>query len=244
MLVALVTGGAGAWAWTARPRLPAAERGRRLAEDVGCFTCHGPGGIRGTPNPGRTDGSVPNFEGDAMMFASDSLAVREWIADGVPAKRAVSKTWQAERDAGAITMPAFRDLLTDAQIDDLVAYVRVMSGDPAPPDGPAARGRERAKELGCFGCHGAGGRLAPLNAGSFKGYVPSWDGSDFAELVHDRAEFAAWVEDGIAPRFAENPAARFFLERGAIHMPAYERHLQPGDLDALWAYVTWVREGR
>jgi hypothetical protein len=25
-------------------------------------------------------------------------------------------------------------------------------------------------------------------------------------------------------------------------MPAYERHLADGDLGALWAYVTWLRE--
>ena len=38
----------GAW-FVFQPRLPAAERGRRLAERQGCFGCHGPAGTRGTP---------------------------------------------------------------------------------------------------------------------------------------------------------------------------------------------------
>jgi cytochrome c553 len=35
-----------------RPRVPAAERGRRLAERTGCFACHGPGGSAAQRTPG------------------------------------------------------------------------------------------------------------------------------------------------------------------------------------------------
>ena len=224
-----------------RPRLPAAERGRRIAERAGCFACHGAEGSRGTANPGRKDASVPTWEGDLMMFAEDEDEVREWIRDGVPAERGRSRTWQAERDSGALRMPAFGRRLSRAQIEDLVVFVRAVGGEPAPAEVAARRGGERARELGCAGCHGPGGRFARPNPGSFKGYVPPWDGADFSELVRGRAEFDQWVEEGMSRRFARDPLARFFLDRATMRMPAYRRFLRPGDLDSLWAYMRWLR---
>ena len=227
-----------------RPRLPAAERGRRLAERTGCFACHGPGGIRGARNPGRTDRTVPTFEGDVMMFAKMPEEIHEWIHDGVTAKRSQSQTWRDQRERGALKMPAFKGKLSGRQIEDLVAFVMAVSGMPEPEDTLAARGLERGEALGCVGCHGPGGRLANRNPGSLKGYVPSWDGMDFPDLVRDRAEFGQWVERGVSKRFERNLVARFFLRRAVLRMPAYERHLAAGDVDALWAYVRWLRGSR
>jgi mono/diheme cytochrome c family protein len=233
--------GLAAWNFVARPQLPPAERGRRLAERNGCFACHGPGGTKGAANPGRRDKSVPTFAGDLMMYANDAADVRSWILDGSTPRKRESKTWRTQRDAGAVRMPAFRRALHGRDIDDLVAYVMLVSASPEPVDSLARTGRDRAQGLGCVGCHGAGGRLALPNPGSLKGYVPSWDGRDFPELVGNETEFRAWVQKGIAPRFRANPAARFFLERARLRMPAYERHLVAGDLEALWAYVQWLR---
>ena len=126
-------------------------------------------------------------------------------------------------------------------MEDLVAYVEAASGMPETEDSLAARGLERAEALGCVGCHGAGGRLARPNPGSLKGYVPSWDGADFPELVASRSEFDEWVESGVSRRFEHNPLARFFLDRAVLKMPAYRKHLEPGDLIALWAYVESLR---
>jgi mono/diheme cytochrome c family protein len=226
-------------AWVRRPDLPAAERGRRLAESAGCFACHGPEGIRGAANPGRKDRTVPTYEGDVMMFAEE---IREWIRDGATAKRMQSQSWREERKQGTLRMPAFKRRLTAHQIDDLVAFVRASAGDPEPEGDAERRGLERAEALGCTGCHGAGGRLARPNPGSFKGCVPSWDGRDFPDLVRNRDEFGEWVEDGVSKRFARNPLASTFLRRAALKMPAYRRHLQPGDVDTLWAYVSWLRQ--
>jgi len=227
---------------TLRPRLPAAERGRRLAESTGCFACHGPGGIRGASNPGREDKTVPAFESDVMMYAKTPEEIREWIRDGVTKKKAGSQTWRAERDRGALRMPAFRRRLSEPRIRELVAYVMAMSGMPEPSGPRAAHGLARAEALGCIGCHGAGGRLAKRNPGSLKGYVPSWDGEDFADLVKTRDEFEQWVNRGVARRVERNAVARFFLRRAVLKMPAYERHLEPGDLESLWAYVEWLRQ--
>ena len=243
LLLLVVAVGAGAALSIFRPNLPAAERGRRLAEKMGCFGCHGPGGIRGAMNPGRTDGSVPNFEGDVMMFAGDPEEIHEWIHNGVTAKRQKSETWRSQRERGVLKMPAFKGRMTEARMHDLVAYVMAMAGMPAPEDSLASRGLERADSLGCLGCHGAGGRLARNNPGSLKGYVPSWDGKDFSDLVRDSSEFRDWVEDGVSDRFESNPLAQFFLSRAVLKMPAYKTHLQQGDVEALWAYVRWLRSG-
>ena len=215
---------------------------RRLAERTGCFACHGPEGTHGAGNPGRPDGPVPTFGDELMMFASNDAEIREWIADGVPAARAKSTTWQQRSAQGTLRMPAFKDRLTAREIDDLVEFVRAVNGTPAPADSLALAGRDAGERLGCFGCHGAGGRLARPNPGSLKGYVPPWNGADFAELVKDRAEFGEWVEDGRGKRFADDRLARFLLDRAVLRMPAFAGHLQPGDAEALWAYVTWLRE--
>ena len=138
-------------------------------------------------------------------------------------------------------MPAFKGKLLEREVRDLVAYVMAASSSPEPEDSLALAGLERMRALGCNGCHGMAGRLAPPNPGSLKGYVPSWDGADFPELVANEREFREWVNDGISQRFAANPVARTLLARGTLHMPAYERHLAPGDLEALWAYVQWLR---
>jgi mono/diheme cytochrome c family protein len=233
--------GIGALAFLTRAQLTPVERGRRLAEATGCFGCHGPEGIRGMSNPGRDEKQVPSFEGTLMMYAKNANEVREWIRDGGTRARREDPDWQAERKLGVVRMPAFGRRLRAAQIEDLVAYVMAVSGQNAPSDSLALRGRDRIEELGCIGCHGPGGRLARANPGSLKGYVPPWDGADFTELVSSEAEFREWVEDGVGHRFRSNPVAQFFLRRASLHMPAFQKHLEPGDLEALWAYVRWLR---
>src|SRR5439155_16353654 len=181
------------------------------------------------------------FEDDVMMFAKTPQEIHEWIHNGVTRKKAASITWRADRDRGVLKMPAFKDRMSERDMDDLVAYVLAASGMPDPDDSLAAHGLERATALGCVGCHGPGGRLARANPGSLKGYVPSWDGRDFPDLVRDSTEFRQWVEHGVSRRFEANPFARFFLRRAVLKMPAYRKHLVTEDVPALWAYVTWLR---
>src|SRR5437870_8460022 len=104
VLVAVALIGAAAGFFVLRPHLPPAERGRRLAERTGCFGCHGPGGIRGAKNPGRTDKTVPDFADDVMMFAKTPEDIHDWIHNGVSDKKAASITWRAERDRGVLKM--------------------------------------------------------------------------------------------------------------------------------------------
>src|SRR5262249_15402216 len=137
-------------------------------------------------------------------------------------------------------MRAKKPRLTAAEIDDVTAYVlTVMQFGQL--EGKAAEGQEAAKRLGCFGCHGSEGRGLVPNPGSLKGYTPAWDGSDYAELVESPAEVRQWVRNGIIDRFRSNPVARRFVEGEVVRMPAYGDKVSDADLEALQAYVDWVR---
>ena len=236
-MVIVVIAIAAVWTFFLKPELPDAERGRRIAEREGCFACHGLGGIGGVPNPGSKLMAVPGFIGDTH----DADEVREWIRDGAPAHKLNDPEWQLETERAALVMPAFEGVIGDEDIEYLVAYVVAIGGMQLPNDEQARLGFERAQALGCFGCHGWGGRLAQPNPRSLKGYIPPWDGNDFKHLCRDREEFEQWVRNGISDRVRGSSFSNRYVSRANVKMPAYDQHLQPGDVDALWAYVQWLR---
>ena len=211
------------------------QRGRSIAETMGCFGCHGPGGGQPIPNEGARDGDVPAWTGGTWtMWNRDEADVRSWILKG--------RTDRRGPDVGAlIPMPPYENRLTPEETDDLVAYVLTVSNFGRIPDDLAAAGHEVASRLGCFGCHGEEGRGLVMNPGSFKGYIPPWDGADYPELVRDDTELGQWVRDGVCERLRANPAARRILESQTIAMPAYRSRVSDDDLKAIAAYVAWVR---
>lgn len=241
-----------------RPRVLSLEdtpavRGEKLASELGCFTCHGPGGVGGVANPTRetkdgktartlgAEGEVPAFtEQTQMMYVKNADDLREYILDGAPKRRRDDPEYKAKIEGAALRMPAYRDRITAAQLEDLVVYLRASSGQIFPEDKDAARGGELAMELDCFACHGPMGAGGMSNPGSFKGYIPGFWGNDFAELVQSDAELEEWIEDGQIKRIAEHPIGRRFLEGQAVKMPAYEHFIQPADIKALAAYVRWL----
>src|SRR5215470_780542 len=226
------------------PRENAAQRGRKLAGQLGCFNCHGAGGTGGVPNPGSKTQEVPSFhEGTIMMYAHDDQDLREYIHDGAPAAKLARPEYRAEMEAQALRMPAFKDVVSAAQVDDLVAYLRAVSGLLEPSGDPAERGAELALTSGCFNCHGAMGIGGMPNPGSLKGYIPGFGGEDFDELVHNDDELRGWIVDGGIPRLRDNPLASHVIEHQRIQMPAFKEHLQPDDVDALVAYVRWLSKG-
>jgi mono/diheme cytochrome c family protein len=229
-------------AWTLALEDTPAARGERLATELGCLTCHGPGGGGGTRNPGSEEETVPAFtERTQMMYVKTTEDLREYVLDGAPRRKREDPEYRAKMEAAALRMPAYRDFVTAAQVEDLVAYLRATSGQVLPDQELAARGGELAAELDCFACHGALGAGGVGNPGSFKGYVPGFWGADFDELVRDDGELRAWIAEGKIPRIADHPIGGRFLERQAIKMPAYGRFLPEADVTALMAYVRWVR---
>jgi len=251
---ALVACGALALVWSAVPAVrhvvvqaeetPAA-RGLRLADALGCFACHGPGGEGGINNPGSREGEVPAFvEQTQMMYVTGTHELREYVLDGMPARRRDDPDYLAEIERAAVRMPAYRPFLSERQVDDLVAYLRAASGQVLPTgDAMAFRGAELAVELACFSCHGPLGAGGVANPGSLKGYVPSFWGDDFDELVRDDDELRRWIVDGEIERIADHPVGGWFFRRQALKMPAYGERLMPEEVDALVAYVRWIRNG-
>jgi mono/diheme cytochrome c family protein len=219
------------------------QRGARIAQAQGCFTCHGPGGLRGAPDPGYGMDEVPAWTGGLVtMYANDEAELREWILDGIPRRVRADPEQMKLREHAVVLMPAWRGRLGQGEVDDLVAYVKAVSDMEKPPDGPARAGRDVADTYGCFGCHGPQGRGALPNPGSFKGYIPGWDGADFGELARDDAEIREWVLTGTVQRLQQQRVARFFMERAMVRMPAYQGHVTDAEVTKLLDYIHWLRQ--
>jgi mono/diheme cytochrome c family protein len=251
VLIAVI-GGFGALTYIRRPRLTPELRGFELAGELGCFACHGPGATGGVPNPGSDETVVPAWDGgNAMMYVRNEREIEEWILFGHP-ERLKDAHQHASSDDPAyedkpdesgylpLSMPAYENVVSDDELKDLVAYYKaVATFEPLPPD--AREGYRLASRLGCFGCHGPGGRVGSKNPGSFKGYVPPWRGQDFEELVADDTELRQWILEGNIDRFESNPAARHFTERQVIRMPAYRSVLDDSELESLIDYIHWLQ---
>jgi mono/diheme cytochrome c family protein len=167
--------------------------------------------------------------------------LREWILDGMSSRVRLDPESRQALESAALRMPSWRGRLSDTQVEDLVAYLRASAGAELPDDPAARTGYAVAERLGCFRCHGPGGRGAGRNPGSLKGYIPAWDGHDFEELVANEAELREWILAGRPRRLQANRLARFFLDRQAVRMPAFAGRITEDELRALEAYVAWLR---
>lgn len=227
--------------WFVGPRPTAAHRGAVLYSQLGCGGCHGAAGVGGIANPKSKEREVPGFiGGTAMMYVESVAEIRQWILDGRPGRLKASPAG----DDALVTMPAYRGRLSDNELDDLVAYYQALAWyEPGMPE-EAELGRRVAAKKGCFGCHGASGRVGVANPGSFKGYVPGWGSDDFFELVRDEQELREWITDGVSKRFRDNALAQFFLQRQVVRMPAYGELLSTEELEAIVTYTRWLaRDG-
>src|SRR5262245_35460943 len=169
-----------------RKNVSRVQRGWEVAAAKGCFTCHGPGGIRGMADPGHGLDEVPPFSGGLItMYAQNEGEIREWILDGLPRRVRDDPEQMKLRANAVIRMPAWRGVLSAREVDDLVAFVKAVSDFETPKEDGPSQGRDVANKLGCFNCHGPQGRGSMPNAGAFKGYIPSWDGADFPDLARD-----------------------------------------------------------
>jgi mono/diheme cytochrome c family protein len=247
VLIAVI-GGLGTLTYIRKPRLTPELRGFELARNLGCFACHGPGGTGGVPNPGSEEQEVPAWDGgNAMMYVENEREIEEWILFGHP-ERLKDAHQHAPSDDPAhekgerlpFSMPAFESVISEDELADLVAYYKAVAVfEPMPPD--VREGYRLASKLGCFGCHGPGGRVGTKNPGSFKGYIPPWRGDDYEELVTNDEELRQWILEGKIDRFESNPAARHFTERQVIRMPAYRSELDDSGLESLIAYIHWLQ---
>jgi mono/diheme cytochrome c family protein len=227
-----------------RVEITPAERGYRVAVRAGCFNCHGPDGTGGVKNPGSQDGEVPGFAGGTlMMWVKSESELREYVLDGAPARKRADPRYRQQVEGQLLAMPTYRGYIGNPEIDDLLAYLRVVSGLIAPSDELAAQGQDLAYRFGCFNCHRPMGYGSSRNLGSLKGYIPGWWGNDFRDLVHNDTELREWILDGETARLRDHPLARFFIRSQRVSMPAYRAFLTNIQLAALMRYVRWVSGG-
>ncbi len=234
-------GGGVTWILWRQPEVTPPIRGEAIALRLGCFGCHGPGGSGEIADPTSAAGKIPGWSlADAEMFVRSEQEIREWILYG-ESRRESAENMHKKEDP-LVPMPAYEEVISERELDDLVAYFRAVSGwDPDIPDA-AFEGRKIASRVGCFGCHGPSGMGGTANPRSFKGHIPPWDGKEFDDLVRDDQELLEWILDGQPRRLRENWASRYFLERQKIPMPAYRDYLSDDELNKLVVYIHWLRK--
>ncbi|MBA4754422.1 MAG: cytochrome-c oxidase, cbb3-type subunit III [Sphingobium sp.] len=163
--------------------MQAAVDGGRAAFKVHCVQCHGSGaaGSKG----------YPNLNDDDWLWGGDLVTIEKTIIDGV------RNPDHAETRMSI--MPAFgRDqLLQAAQVDDLVAHVRTISGQQK-PDAASRRGGQLFAD-NCAVCHGPAGKgNRELGAPNLTDGIWLYGGD--AESIHQ----TVWnSRQGVMPRWGD-----------------------------------------
>lgn len=229
------------------PADPRIAQGRELARARGCFGCHGEDGRASLPNPRSFKGVIPAWDSpDFELLVESEHELREWILDGSIKRFRESPLASYFLDRQAIQMPAYRDHLTSAELDQLVAYVQwvrsptntldgqarwVVARAPAPAPSAVERGARLYVSTGCAACHGAEGRGGVANG---RDEVPSLTGlADQLELFEpaDVAAFVAAVNRGAR---LDDPATQLAIEDWAR---VQARYVKARDLVAYGAQV-------
>ncbi|WP_353216774.1 cytochrome-c oxidase, cbb3-type subunit III [Sandarakinorhabdus sp.] len=117
-----------------------AIEGGRAAFKVNCVSCHGAGaaGSKG----------YPNLNDDDWLWGGDIAAIQTTLIHGIRVQ-GVDETRFSQ-------MPAFAEILTKAQIQQVVSHIRVVSGQDEPGRSAAAGAALYAEN--CASCHGDGAK--------------------------------------------------------------------------------------
>jgi cbb3-type cytochrome c oxidase subunit III len=122
-LVAFIRAGLPAVAGAEAPFVPtdqgAAVAGAALYGKYGCINCHGPNGLGGVPNPQSPDKSIPALSGaDFFNEFNTDAKIKEII-----------RTGSVLGSAPIVSMPHWGGILSDDQLDALVAYIKTLKAD-------------------------------------------------------------------------------------------------------------------
>jgi len=105
-----------------------ARAGYRAAQRLGCFGCHGPGGLLGASNPRAFKGYIPPWRGgDFAELVKDDDELRAWILDGRIERFEKNPLARHFTRRQLVGMPAYRDVLAEGELDALVAYIDRVS---------------------------------------------------------------------------------------------------------------------
>lgn len=116
------------------PDIPEHVRpGYRTAREMGCFGCHGPGGLVGTRNPRSFKGYVPPWRGDDFNeLVRDDAELRAWILDGSIPRLNQNRAARWFTSRQPVKMPAYRGVLADSSVIDVMRYIRWLSVPKTP----------------------------------------------------------------------------------------------------------------
>jgi len=89
--------------------------GALLYQARGCINCHGPNGLGGVPNPSAPDKAIPPLTGDDFRKEFPPDAIAKMIREGSVLGK-----------APIASMPHWGGILTDQQIEALVAYIGTL----------------------------------------------------------------------------------------------------------------------
>jgi cytochrome c oxidase cbb3-type subunit 3 len=107
---------AGATAQPVETDQGATVEGAELFVRYGCINCHGPNGLGGVPNPSSPDKSIPPLSGADFFHEFDTDAK---IADVIRSGSVIGR-------APIVSMPHWGGILTDAQVNALVQYIKTL----------------------------------------------------------------------------------------------------------------------
>ena len=102
-----------------------AYEGMHEANKLGCFACHGPGGVGGHPNPGSFKGHIPAWDGEEYAeIVRDEGELHEWIMDGYPKRLWENPAARHFIEGQIVQMPAYRRVITDDQLAKIMGYLK------------------------------------------------------------------------------------------------------------------------
>lgn len=99
------------------------------------------------------------------------------------------------------------------------------------------RGAELAEANACLGCHLPPRNREIPNPGSQWGSVPRFGGGSASLYVTSRAEIEEFIRYGALREWLEDASISATLESQLLRMPAYEEHLDEGEIDDVVAWV-------
>lgn len=130
-----------------------AVRGKLVFEKYGCFVCHGNEGSGGVRNKNSETGGVVT----ALTYTSRAFKdadLKERIIKGpVPVKKA-----DPRGSTPPLSMPPFRGLISEAELTDLVAYLRSLTPEEGEEPKPVSKERPPVPDFmlgsnNCQVCH-------------------------------------------------------------------------------------------
>jgi mono/diheme cytochrome c family protein len=100
---------------------PTLQAGWKVYTSKGCVFCHGPAGEGGVKNPNAVGGLIPPLKAVAEGYNEEEL--KEKILKGVP----VIDQEKPDGPPPPLYMPAWEGLLTEQELNQVVAYLMSLA---------------------------------------------------------------------------------------------------------------------